>query len=107
MLTAKVPSFSSLSRFPALRRDLALVVDDKTAASEIEHCLNSIKSDILKSIQLFDVYSGSGVEQGKKSIAVAFQLQHAERTLTDEDVESLMNTVTHTLEKHVGATIRS
>lgn len=107
VLAAKVPSFSALSRFPALRRDLALVVDDKIAVGEIEHCLNGIKSDILKSIQLFDVYSGAGVEVGKKSIAIAFQLQHAERTLTDEDVDSLMQTVTQQLEQHVGATIRS
>lgn len=107
VLAAKVPSFTPLSRFPALRRDLALVVGDKTTAGEIEHCLNSIKSDILVSIQLFDVYSGAGVEVGKKSIAVAFQLQHAERTLTDEDVDALMNTVTQRLQQHVGATIRS
>lgn len=107
VLAAKVPSFTPLSRFPALRRDLALVVDDKTTAGEIEHCLNSIESDILVSIQLFDVYSGAGVEVGKKSIAVAFQLQHVERTLTDEDVDAVMNTVTQKLEQHVGATIRS
>lgn len=107
VLAAKVPAYSPLSRFPALRRDLALVVDEKTEAGKIEHCLKGIESDILKSIQLFDVYSGAGVEVGKKSIAVAFQLQHAERTLTDEDVETLMNTVTQTLEQHVGATIRS
>ncbi len=107
VLAAKVPSFTSLSRFPALRRDLALVVDDKKTAGEIEHCLNSIESDILVSIQLFDVYSGAGVEVGKKSIAIAFQLQHAERTLTDEDVDAVMNTVTQKLEQHVGATIRS
>ena len=107
VLAAKVPSFTPLSRFPALRRDLALVVDVKTTAGEIEHCLNGIESDILVSIQLFDVYSGAGVEVGKKSIAVAFQLQHADRTLTDEDVDVLMHTVTQTLEQHVGATIRS
>jgi phenylalanyl-tRNA synthetase beta chain len=107
VLVAKVPSFTSLSRFPALRRDLALVVDDKTTAGEIEHCLNSIESDILVSIQLFDVYSGAGVQVGKKSIAIAFQLQHAERTLTDEDVDAVMNTVIQNLEQHVGATIRS
>ncbi len=107
VLAATVPYFSPLSRFPALRRDLALVVDDKTSAGEIEHCLNGIESDILVSIQLFDVYSGAGVEVGKKSIAVAFQLQHAERTLTDEDVDALMRTVTQKLEQHVGATIRS
>ena len=107
VIAAKVPAFSALSRFPALRRDLALVVDDKITAKEIEDCLNGIESDILVSIQLFDVYSGAGVKVGKKSIAVAFQLQHAERTLTDGDVDVLMQTVTQKLEQHVGATIRS
>ena len=107
VLTAKVPSFSPVSRFPALRRDLALVVNDNVTIGEIEHCLNGIESDILKSIQLFDVYIGAGVEQGKKSIAIAFQLQHSERTLTDEDVDVLMSTITEKLEQHVGAAIRS
>lgn len=107
VLNAQVPSFEPLSRFPTNRRDLALVVDSHTTAGEIEHCLNGVKSDILKEIQLFDVYSGDGVEVGKKSIAVAFYLQHAERTLTDEEVEALMLTIAERLEQHVGAVIRS
>ncbi|MDH5358168.1 MAG: phenylalanine--tRNA ligase subunit beta [Gammaproteobacteria bacterium] len=107
VLQTQIPSFESVSRFPANRRDLALLVNDQTTAGEIEHCLNSIKSDILKEIQLFDVYNGDGVELGKKSIAVAFHLQHAERTLTDEEVDDVMKTVTEKLEDQVGATIRS
>lgn len=107
VLSADVPAFESLSRFPAIRRDLALVVNSQTLAGEIEHCLNGIDSDILKSIQLFDVYSGDGVELGKKSIAVAFHIQHSERTLTDNEVEALMQSVTQRLEQEVGATVRS
>ncbi|NOQ94843.1 MAG: phenylalanine--tRNA ligase subunit beta [Methylophaga sp.] len=107
VLNAQVPSFEAVSRFPANRRDLALVVDSHTTAGEIEHCLNGVKSDILKEIQLFDVYSGDGVEDGKKSIAVAFHLQHVERTLTDEEVETLMQTIAQRLEQEVGALIRS
>ena len=107
VLNAQIPSFEPLSKFPANRRDLALVVDSHTTAGEIEHCLNGVKSDILKEIQLFDVYSGEGVEVGKKSIAVAFNLQHGERTLTDEDVDALMLLIAERLEQEVGAVIRS
>ncbi|WP_438970905.1 phenylalanine--tRNA ligase subunit beta [Methylophaga sp.] len=107
VLTAQVPEFEALSKFPAIRRDLALLVDNTVTAGQIDHCLSEINSDILKSIQLFDVYSGDGVEHGKKSLAIAFHLQHAERTLTDEEVDTLIKTVTETLEQSVGATIRS
>ena len=102
-----VPEFETLSKFPALRRDLALLVDDAVNAGQIEDCLSEIDSDILKSFQLFDVYSGEGVELGKKSLAVAFTLQHKERTLTDDEVDSLLKTVTETLSQKLNATIRS
>lgn len=107
VLKAQVPAFESVSKFPALRRDLALIVDTQTTAGEIDRCLNGIRSDILKGIQLFDVYSGDGVELGKKSIAVAFHLQHKERTLTDEEVETLMQSMAQILQQQVGAVIRS
>lgn len=107
VLKAKIPTFESLSKFPAIRRDLALLVKTTVTAGEIEHCLNGIKSDILKSIQLFDVYSGAGVEDDNKSIAVAFQLQHSDRTLTDEEVDAVIQIVTETLQQQVGATIRA
>lgn len=107
VLKAKLPSFESLSKFPTIRRDLALLVNTTITAGEIERCLNGIKSDILKSVQLFDVYSGAGVDLDKKSIAIAFQLQHSERTLTDEEVNATIQTVTETLHKQVGATIRA
>lgn len=107
VLKAAVPSFELVSKFPIIRRDLALLVNATVTAGEIEHCLNGVRSDILKSIQLFDVYSGAGVEDGKKSIAVAFQLQHSEQTLTDEEVDAVIETVTEALDKQVGATIRA
>ncbi len=107
VLKAKVPAFEMLSKFPAIRRDLALLVNTTVTAGEIEHCLNGVRSDILKSIQLFDVYSGAGVEVDKKSIAIAFQLQHRERTLTDEEVDVVIQTVTEVLKQQVGATIRA
>lgn len=107
VLQSQVPEFEALSKFPANRRDLALLVDNNVTAGQIERCLGEIDSDILKSFQLFDVYTGDGVEEGKKSLAVAFHLQHGERTLTDDEVDALIQTVTETLEQSVGATIRS
>lgn len=107
VLDTDVPEFEILSKFPALRRDLALLVDDAITAGQIEDCLREIDSDILKSFHLFDVYSGDGVELGKKSLAVAFILQHKERTLTDDEVDSLLNNVTEALAQKLNATIRS
>ena len=104
---ALVPSFKPLSKFPTIRRDLALLVSDSITAGVIKRCLNDIKSDILKEIQVFDVYSGEGVEQGQKSIAVALYMQHKERTLTDDEVNTLISMITKQLEKQAGATIRA
>jgi phenylalanyl-tRNA synthetase beta chain len=107
VLEANVPKFESISRFPANRRDLALRVSNNISLGEIQRCLQGVRSDILKGIQLFDVYSGDGVEQGYKSIAMAFHLQHVERTLTDDEVEALMKIVTERLEQELGITVRS
>ncbi|MDG1688372.1 MAG: phenylalanine--tRNA ligase subunit beta [Gammaproteobacteria bacterium] len=107
VLISDIPAFSALSKFPAIRRDLALVVSGTITAGEIKRCLNDVRSDILKEIQVFDVYSGDGVEQGQKSVAVAFHMQHTERTLTDDEVNDLILRITTQLEQEIGATIRS
>lgn len=104
---ADVPSFTPVSRYPMIRRDLAVIVDNTVTAGEIDDCLKSVDSDILKAFQLFDVYSGDGVEQGKQSLALAFHLQHATRTLQDEEVDALMQQLTKTLQQAVGAEIRA
>ena len=107
VLNAQVPEFSGVSRYPAIRRDLALVVEQSVTGGQIEHCLKSIDSDILKAFQLFDVYTGDGVEHGKKSIAIAFRIQHGERTLTDDEVDVLMTQVRDNLQSSLGAVIRA
>lgn len=106
-LQSSIPQFTVLSRYPAIRRDLALLVDNSIMAADVEHCLDSVESDILKAIQLFDVYSGDGIEVGKKSLAVAFHLQHGERTMTDDEVDALMLKITQTLQNTLGAVVRS
>ncbi|AFJ01531.1 Phenylalanyl-tRNA synthetase beta chain [Methylophaga frappieri] len=106
-LQAQVPDFESISRYPAIRRDLAVLVDTNVTAGEIDRCLSSVDSDILKSFQLFDVYTGEGIEQSKKSIAIAFRLQHVDRTLTDAEVEAVMDKVAKQLQSATGAVIRA
>ncbi len=106
-LCRSVPKFTPLSKFPMIRRDLALIVDNNLSANQIVSCLNTVKSDIVKEIQVFDVYSGAGVKLGEKSIAVSCHLQHSERTLTEEEVDRLMDTLIHSLHQQIGATIRS
>jgi phenylalanyl-tRNA synthetase beta chain len=107
VLAADVPEFATLSKFPANRRDLAILVDKNITAGEIDRCLQAIDSDILKQIQIFDVYTGDGVEEGMKSIAIAFHIQHSERTLTDDEVDALIQVVTEKLENELRAVIRS
>ncbi|MCL4144860.1 UNVERIFIED_CONTAM: hypothetical protein GTU68_064236 [Idotea baltica] len=107
VLMAEIPSFATLSKFPAIRRDLALVISGTITAGEIKHCLNGVNSDILKEIQVFDVYTGESLAKGSKSIALAFHMQHGDRTLTDDEVNALMTDITTLLEKQLGATIRS
>jgi phenylalanyl-tRNA synthetase beta chain len=107
LLQARLSEFTKVSRFPAIRRDLALNVEEDIKISEIQDCLDTIESDILQRIQLFDVYYGQGVDAGYKSIAVAFHLQHAERTMTDDEVEALISTIQHRLVEDLAITIRS
>ena len=107
ILFKAVPQFASLSKFPMIRRDLALIVDLDVTADQIVCCLNDVKSAIVRDIQIFDVYIGTGIEPNKKSIAIACFFQHSDRTLTEEDVDSMIAILTHNLYKQVGAVIRS
>ena len=107
VLHAQIPAFEALSRFPALRRDLALVVSESVTAAEITACLDTLESEILKEVKLFDVYIGDGVAEGQKSVAVSFMMQNKERTLMDEEVDALMQKIINCLEAQLDATIRS
>lgn len=107
VVDATVPAFTPVSRYPMIRRDLAVTVDNSVMVGEIDNCLKSVDSDILKAYQLFDVYTGDGVEHGKQSLALAFHLQHPSRTLKDEEVDALMQRLTETMQQAVGAEIRA
>ncbi len=99
-------SFREISRFPSVRRDLAIVVDEAVSALALQEAIRETCGDQLLELALFDVYRGKGVEKGRKSIAFGLILQESSRTLTDADVESVALRVVDRLNQNFGATLR-
>ncbi len=98
--------FSEISRYPEVRRDLALLLDKQVKFSDIEALALRNGKGILRTVNLFDVYEGEKIEVGKKSYAVSFTLQDDNKTLTDNDIEKLMKRLAEIFEKELGAMIR-
>jgi len=106
ILPRKVAKFSPLSRFPAITRDLAIVVDEHISAERVQQCVKRAAPGYLKELELFDVYMGKGIDSGRKSLALGLTLQDLSRTLTDEDVEQAMGNILFALKKELKATLR-
>ena len=99
-------SFKELPRFPEVRRDLALLLDEGVAYADVRQCALRAGKKLIKNVSLFDVYRGEKIPAGKKQYALNFVLQDPERTLTDNEVESTMNNVLTALQNQFGATLR-
>jgi phenylalanyl-tRNA synthetase beta chain len=99
-------SFKELPRFPEVRRDLALLLNEGVAYADVRQCALRAGKKLIKSVSLFDVYRGEKIPEGKKQYALNFVLQDPERTLTDTEVESTMNRVLTALQTELGATLR-
>ena len=98
--------FSEIPKFPEVRRDLALLVDTAVTFAEIEQTAAETDRKLLRRVVLFDVYEGKNMPAGKKSYAVSFYLQDAERTLTDRRIDDLMAKLRRNLESKLGAQLR-
>lgn len=98
--------FSELPRFPEVRRDLALLVDSSVGFAEIESLAFSTEKRLLKKVGLFDVYEGEKIAAGKKSYAVNFILRDEEKTLTDGEIDRVMQKLIKAYEQKLQATIR-
>lgn len=103
---AGIPVVREISRFPAIRRDLALLVAEKVTAAEILATAESAAGNTLRELRIFDVYRGKGIDSGLKSIALSLILQDSSRTLTDEDVDRVITLVTSRLRESLGAQLR-
>ncbi len=99
--------FHEVSKFPEIRRDIAILVNQTIPSEEIQATIRKVAGDWLKESFIFDVYAGKGVPPGLKSIALALILQHPSRTLVDDEVAALMDRVVRTLKDQLGAELRS
>lgn len=99
-------TYKELSKFPAVRRDLALLLDKATPFSEIEKIAYETEKKLLKEVALFDVYEGKNLEPGKKSYAVSFMLQDETQTLTDKVIDKIMAKMIKNMEDRLGAKLR-
>ncbi len=103
----RVPSYRKVSRFPAIRRDLAILVSEDTTARDVLECVRTTVGEHLSKLELFDVYRGEGVDSGRKSLAFSLTLQSSSRTLTDVEVDSIMTQTLDALRARHGAELRS
>lgn len=99
-------TFSEISKFPAVKRDLALLLDKSVQFAEIEKIAEESERKLLKEVSLFDVYEGKNLPDGKKSYAVSFYLQDETKTLNDKQIDAIMQKIRKNLESKLGASLR-
>lgn len=102
----KSVSFTEISRFPAVSRDLALLIDQGVSFAQIEKVARTTEKKLLKQVALFDVYEGKKLPEGKKSYAVNFLLQDETKTLNDKQIDGVMKRIRQNLEQELGAELR-
>ena len=102
----KMPKFHELSRFPEVRRDLALLADRDVAASAVLDVIRENAGEWLTDLRLFDVYQGKGIDPHRKSLAVGLTWQHPSRTLNDDEVNAATQNILTSLEQRLNATLR-
>jgi len=103
---ATIPVATLVSKFPSIRRDIAVIVDEKISADELTKAVAASAPDIISSVRIFDIFTGSGIEAGLKSVALGLILQETSRTLTDDDADSAMAAAVRKLQKDYGAELR-
>ena len=99
-------TYVPLPKYPTVSRDLAIVCDEVITVAQVEDCIQSAASKLLRSIRLFDIYRGVGIAEGKKSMAFSLELRADDRTLTDADSEQVIAKILNALEKELNATLR-
>lgn len=99
-------TYADISRFPAVKRDLALLLDKNILFDQVEKIAYKAERKLLKEISLFDVYEGKNLPEGKKSYAVNFVLQDEEKTLNDKQIDTVMSKIQKSLEDELGAKLR-
>ena len=100
------PTYTPLPKYPTVSRDLAVVCNEEITVGQVEEVIEKAAGKLLRNIRLFDIYRGTGVPEGKKSMAFALELRADDRTLTDTDSEQVVSKVLEALKTTVGAILR-
>ena len=106
LLVGSLPVAKPVSKFPPVRRDMAIIVDDAVAAQAIVDAMEAAKPPYVERIEPFDLYRGPPLPTGKKSLAILVLMQDTERTLTDADIDAAMSALLGALRDRFGATLR-
>jgi len=106
VLVQKIPEASDISRFPANRRDLAIVVKEEVDAKKVLQLIEKVGGNYLIDLNLFDVYQGQGIDDGFKSLAIALVLQDTSKTLEEKDITDVIDRVVETLKTDLNASLR-
>ncbi|MCB5160499.1 phenylalanine--tRNA ligase subunit beta [Marinomonas algarum] len=106
VLDAQLPQYQSVSRFPEVRRDLALLVDRDVPVSQLEKVIADAAGDAFKAVLVFDIYQGQGIDESKKSVALGLTWQHPSHTLSDEEVNNSVEKTVTALADQLGAVVR-
>lgn len=100
------PKYKEISKFPSVKKDIALVIDKDTEAIELAKSIKKACGSNLKDIEIFDVYEGKGIEEGKKSLAYSLTFSSQDKTLTDEEINPLLEKIVEQTGKDFGAKLR-
>lgn len=106
ILQRTVPKFAPLSKFPSVRRDLALLVLQQVSANQILACIESCQEERVREVAIFDVYQGKGIADGFKSVALSLVLQDFSQTLTDSEIDAIFRKLLETLSAQLNAKLR-
>lgn len=106
MFGEQLPTFAPLSKFPSIRRDISILVDETVTFGQITDCIRQVAPEILQEIRLFDVYTGKNIDFGRKSLALGLILQETSHNLTDEDAEGVMTRIINALSDKLNAQLR-
>lgn len=102
----QIPKYQKFSKFPLIRRDIAVVVDEQIQVATILKAIVEHGGDLLQNSTVFDVYRGEGIETNKKSIAIALKFQHPDRTLVDDEINNVVDKIVAVLQKQLSAILR-
>ena len=100
------PTYTPLPKYPTVTRDLSVLCDETMTVAEVQNVMTAAGGKLLRGIQLFDIYRGTGVPEGKKSVSFSLELRADDRTLTDADSEGVVTKVLEALSEKLGVSLR-